>query len=191
MDKEHDTLDKFLIVLVVLYNLSLLLFSLLWLFTNLLDGLKAGFSNVSSLEVNENITFGLFFSGVLGGAFYCLRAVYQRLGQAYTPVDGVLPEPAKTFNIKVWTFWYLYRPLQGAVLALVLLSLLKSGLIFNDSLSEDNLNSFYTLVGIGFLAGFGSHELIHKIQELIQVLFAKSKVATTNSAAKVKENNGK
>jgi hypothetical protein len=127
---------------------------------------------------------------VLGGAFYGIWALYQRLGYVYTPIDGQVPNPVAGLNIKVWFLWYLYRPLQGGILALVLLALLYSKLMLLEPISDEGLKSYYTLVALGFLSGFGSHELIHKIQELISVLFAKSKAGASNAELKVKENNG-
>lgn len=187
---KHDKLDKSLIILIAIYNLALLVTSLLWLFTNSFRYFKSSLTSLTLLEVNETVTYGLFFSGILGGSFYCLRGLYQRLGEAYTPISNQEPTPNKTFNVKVWFFWYLYRPLQGGVLALILLALINSSLISIKQFTEESLKSYYTLIALGFLSGFGSHELIHKIQEIIQVLFAKSKIATTNSETKAKENNG-
>ena len=192
MDRsKHDGIDIFLIVFVALYNLALQVCTALWIFSNTFSNYKKSLTDITSFQINESVTYGLFFSGVLGGSFYCLRSIYQRLGEAYTPIDSKPPNPGQTFNIKVWFFWFLYRPLQGGILALIILSLLNSHMLSTKQLTEDNIKSFYGLVAVGFLAGFGSHELIHKIQELIQVLFAKAKLASTNSEDKVKENNGK
>lgn len=167
-----------------------MILTMIWLFTNSFLELKSELSDISHFSINENVTYGLFFSGVLGGTFYCLRAVYQRLGEAYTPLEEVEIKPNRVFNVRVWLFWFLYRPLQGGVLALILLTLVNSNLITLESINEDKLQSYYTMIAIGFLAGFGSHELIHKVQEVIQVLFAKSGVKSSDSKQKVKENKG-
>lgn len=189
--KEHDGMEKFLIVLVAVYNLALLFFSLLWLFTNSFRGFKSSLTTISQFEVNETVTYGLFFSGILGGAFYCLRSLYQRLGETFTPLETSANNLSVGLNIKTWFFWYLYRPIQGGVLALILLALLNSSLISLKDLTAESLKSYYALIAVGFLSGFGSHELIHKIQEVIQVVFAKAKIGSTNSESKVKENNNK
>jgi len=189
--EKHDGWDKFLMFAIALYELALLIFTTIWLFTNAFAEYKTQFVQLSGLDINETVTYGLFFSGVLGGSFYCLRALYQRLGEAYTPIDGSEPKPRRAFNVKAWSLWYFYRPIQGGVLALILLCLLNSNLVAIKQLSGESLKSYFTLIAVGFLAGFGSHELIHKIQEIIQVTFAKSKLAATNSGEKVKENNGK
>lgn len=189
IQKKHDGTEMFLIVLIALYNLAILFIALLWIFTNSFRGFKSSLSTISLLDVNETITYGLFFSGLLGGSFYCLRSLYQRLGETFTPIGNVTVTPSSGLNIKTWFFWYLYRPIQGGVLALILLSLLNSNLISVKQLTHEDLKSYFTLIALGFLSGFGSHELIQKIQEVISVVFAKAKLGGTNSEDKVKENN--
>jgi len=186
----HTILEKVLIALTIIYELFLLLFSTLWLFTNNFSGIKNGLGKLEHIGVNETVTYGLFFSGVLGGSFYCLRAMYQRLGEAYTPIGENKTAAKDTLAIKVWIFWYFYRPIQGGVLALILMALVKSNLLVLQELTEDNFKSFYVLIALGFMAGFGSHEVIHKIYEIIKVVFAKSDIKASTSEDKVKENNG-
>jgi len=185
---KHDKLDYALIFLAALYNLGLLFFTLLWIFSNTFKAYKSTLIQVANLNVNESVTYGLFFSGVLGGAFYCLRTFYQKLGEAYTPIEKSDPQPSKVFNIRTWFFWYLYRPIQGGVLALILLSLVSSNLLVIKQFDSNNIKSYYSLIAIGFLSGFGSHEVIHKIQEIIKVLFAKAATTQSNAATKFKEN---
>ena len=187
--KKHDWLDYLLIVLVGLYNLAILFFTIIWLFTNYFLENKKLLTSISELGVNEGVTYGLFFSGLLGGSFYCLRKFYQRLGDTFTPISPDPTNIARGINIKTWFFWYLYRPIQGGVLALILLSLLNSNLISIKQFTAENIKSYYALISIGFLSGFGSHELIHKIEEIIKVLFAKAKLGSSNAESKVKENN--
>lgn len=187
--KKREIIDIVLVVLAALYNIVILIIALLWLFTNKFSTTKASLGNLKMFDVNENVTYGLFLSGALGGAFYCLRALYQRLGETFTPLDKKA-DKSRTMNMSVWIFWYLYRPIQGGVLALILLVLTKGSLMSINTADEFTLKSYYALIGLGFLAGFGAHEVIHKIQELIQVVFAKSKFKPSNSKEKVKENKG-
>jgi hypothetical protein len=187
--KKSQILEIVLIVVTAIYNLGVLVVSLLWIFTNSFTSMKSNLGHLALFDVNENVTYGLFLAGSMGGAFYCLRALYQRLGETYTPVEGDAPKK-KSMNMKVWFFWYLYRPLQGGVLALILLTLVKSNLLVFDADGGFEISSYYTMIGVGFLAGFGAHDLIHKIQEIIQVIFAKSNLKTSNSKQKIKENKG-
>ncbi len=190
--QDHYPIDFALIVLAIVYNLGLMGFSTLWIFTNAFQNLKTGLREVEHLQINEMLSFSLFLAGVLGGTFYCLRAIYQRIGEAYTPIDGMGDRlyPNYSLDIRAWFFWYLYRPLQAGVLALVLIALLKSDLLLLEDLSSSDFESYFVVVGLGFLTGFGSHEVIHKILELVKVIFAKSNIKSSNSKEKVKENNG-
>lgn len=72
-EKKHDWIDYALLVLVGVYNLGILLFTIIWLFTNYFKEYKTTLTSVAELSVNEGVTYGLFFSGLLGGSFYCLR----------------------------------------------------------------------------------------------------------------------
>lgn len=190
MESKLNGLEKFLVFFIIVYHLGITIFSALWLFTNSFVEFKEGLTIHDFLKINENVTYGLFISGALGGSFYCLRALYQRIGETFTPIDLGDSNRSKGLNIKPWFFWYLYRPIQGGVLALILLALLNGKMLSISELNDDTLKSYFSLIGLGFLSGFGSHELIHKIQELISVLFAKSKIGSSNSSTKVKENNG-
>lgn len=186
--KKHDNWDILLAVIAALYNLEAILFTLLWIFTNRFSESKKALTTITEFSINENVTYSLFFAGVLGGAFYCLRGLYHNLARVYTPVLDSEKENQRALNMKPWFFWYLYRPIQGGVLALILLALMNSQLITLQNLDAESLKSFYTLVALGFLCGFGSHEVIHKIQEVIQVVFAKAMDSGSNSEKKAKEN---
>jgi len=201
--KQHNLTDKILIGVAAAYNLFILFMAIFWLFTNKFACYKSNLGHLKNIDINENVTYGLFMAGALGGAFYCLRAIYMRLGEAYTPIMEEVEDdqgnkvmvkkevsPADVFNIRAWMFWYIFRPIQGGVLALVLLALVNSQLMTIDTLKDSDLTDYFVLIGIGFLAGFGSHELMHKIQEVIQVVFAKSNSKPTNSKDKVKQNRG-
>lgn len=188
---KHDWTDYLLIAGLAIYELGVLLFALLWLFTNSFAQCKAGLGIIEPWGINEHVTYAWFLSGALGGAFYCLRAIYQRIGEAYTPIkEEERKEPNLVFNPRAWSLWYLVRPLMSGVLALILLCLVKSDLLTVAELAAKDIGSFYVLIVLGFMAGFGSHELIHKIEEVIRVLFAKAAATGSNSAQKVKENKG-
>ncbi len=186
--RADSALNIVLTIIAALYNLAILIFSLIWLFTNQFSSTKSALQDIKNFDINENVTYGLFLAGAMGGAFYCLRAVYSRLADTFTPQEG---SPPKTpLNMQVWLFWYLYRPIEGGVLALILLMLTKSNLLQLQEGTSQDVSSYYTLIGVGFLAGFGAHELIHKILEIIQVLFSRSKIKPSTSKDKARENVG-
>ena len=174
--QKHTALDLVILVIVAAYELAICVFTLLWLFTDRLS-IKPGVGDVVFTDGPKlTVTYGLFMSGALGGAFYCLRALYQRLADAYTPASGVPPtNPTQVLNVRVWSLWYLYRPLQGGVLALILLCLMNSDLLLLGTGNAD-MASFYVYVAIGFLTGVGSHQVMAKIEEIIEVMFSKATV---------------
>jgi len=207
--KSHDSLDKALIALAAIYNLTCLFVAIFWLFTNRFADYKSKLGMIPTIEVNENVTYAIFMAGLLGGAFYCLRAIYSRLADAYTPIDKQAEvddvnggkkivkvkeevSPSDVFNIKAWIFWYIFRPIQGGVLALIILALADSKLITleTENFKDADLTNFFVLIGVGFLCGLGSHEVMLKIQELIQVLFAKSNSKFKSSEERARENKG-
>ncbi len=185
---KHTKIDFLLIFVVIIYNLSLALFAFLWLFTGYLHQIKIDvFTDTSNnfLNVQEKL-FSFFVSGVLGGAFYCLRALYKRLSDAYTPENLIskenLPDPTLILNIKVWLFWYLYRPIQSGILSIVVICLFNSGFISINNIDADSISKLYFQVGVGFLIGFGTHDVINKIEEIIKVIFANAKYRKEKSS---------
>lgn len=176
--KRHTNFDIGLIIFIAIYNLGIITIALFWLFTTVLEDNKVSiFGEITEDNILVQFSY-FFFAGLIGGAFYCLRALYQRLSDAYTPqyIDKVedLPDPTIIFNVRVWLFWFIYRPLQGGILAVILVCLFNQGLIGLNGLESENISSIYFQVGIGFLVGFGTHEVINKVEEVIKVLFSKS-----------------
>lgn len=106
--KRKLNFDIVLMIIVIIYNLLLIGFSLSWLFTNKLDYIKTDlFCNTNNNNNLPHLSY-FFFAGIIGGSFYCLRSFYQRLSDAYTPqhIKKIedLPDPALVFNIRVWFF---------------------------------------------------------------------------------------
>lgn len=182
---QSDKLDKVdisLIILIALCNLGLILFGIFTLFTNSFDSFK---ESILSNNKIYSIIFHVFIAGLIGGSSYSLRALYQNIGYSVTPINQKYYRP---LNIKVWCLWYFYRPLQGAVLSAIMICLFQHGFI-SLATNVESTESLYFQVGIGFLIGFGAHEVMGKIEEIIKVIFAKSnKKPTENSQDKVANN---
>lgn len=187
--RAHGNLEISLIVVLIIYNLFLLFFAADWVFTSDISRLvPPAVPPVKDVQhmvplMNLKLNYIIFYSGVLGGSFYCLRSVYLRLSIAYpeTLTARKIVHPARSFNVRVWFFWFVYRPFQGGILALVIICLINGKFLAGTNLSADGLNSIYTSVAVGFFAGFGSHEVIQKVQEIIAVVFAKSRAAEQSS----------
>lgn len=174
--QKHTGWDLVILVCIAAYELSICVFTLLWLFTDRLN-IRPGVNDVVfDGGPKLTVTYGLFMAGALGGAFYCLRGLYQRLADAYNPANGQPPaNPTQVLNVRVWSLWYLYRPLQGGALALILLCLINSKLLQLGT-GDVDMTSYYVYVALGFLTGVGSHQVMAKIEELIAVMFSKATV---------------
>lgn len=176
MESKHTKFDIFLTIIAVLYNITLITIALFWIFTNTFDTIKINWF-VNTLNEQNLLVFSyFFFAGQIGGAAYCLRAVYTRLADAYNEKKAKKENytPRSKFNIQVWFFWYMYRPLQGAILSVILICLFNQGLLTMNGIKESDMSSIYFQVAIGFLVGFGSSEVTDKIEELIKVIFSRS-----------------
>lgn len=237
--KKHTKFDIELMIIIALYNLTLIGFALFWLFTTVFDKWKVLiFGPLTDENILVHFSY-FFFAGVIGGSFYCLRALYLRLAKAYpsienkkrnkkhkkyssldqtsvsanvstinpvsvpveppatsasqnpaevpTTVTSTAPvsvtyqeaiapvtDPRKILNVRVWMFWYIYRPLQSGILSIILICLFDQGLIALNGLEKSSETSIFFQVGVGFLVGFGTHEVINKVEEVISVLFAGS-----------------
>lgn len=186
--KKHSKSEIWLIVLAASYNLIITGIGMAWIFTGIFDCLKTKLFASNIVDSNDLTSFSyLFFAGAIGGAAYCLRAIYMRLADAYPENEKnreTNSDPAQIFNIKVWFFWYIYRPIQSGILAIVLICLFSQGIVGIDKADPQNLHSIFFQFGIGFLIGFGTHEVINKIKDLIQNLFSSSKSTDkTNSVS--------
>lgn len=187
---KHSPFEIFLIAVVIIFNISIILSSLSWSFTSKLDYFKIWLLGSLDQTNPKYILLSFFYSGMMGGAFYSLRSIYERLGDAYTPkliIDQNDPNgPTDILNIKVWFFWFLYRPFQSGILAIIIVCLFNQGLLNLNSTDPQKITSLYFQIGFGFLVGFGTHEVINKVEEVIKVLFARKqdKVGPSNSDKK-------
>lgn len=170
-----DKIDIIIVSLISLYYYNLFYFISIWFYEN-------AFEELSSIILLKKIILIIFYSGIIGGAFYGMRALYRNLGHLKTPITK---ENNYNTNFKCWILWYIFRPLQGGILSVVVFCLFKQG-VLNLNLNDDS--SLYFQIGLGFLIGFGSHEVMQKIEEVIKVLFAKSNTYKSTPLDKVNEN---
>ena len=92
-------------------------------------------------------------SGVVGSALHALQSFSVYLGK-------------RRFYLS-WTLWYLYRPLIGGILGLLLYFVIRAGLMgaANDAVSP------YGVVAYGGLAGLFAKQAVEKLAELFATLF--------------------
>lgn len=104
--------------------------------------------------------FGIAISGgTLGSTLYCVRSFYSYY------MDGL-------FNFKKLKWWYLFRPITGAILAIALLALIKSQVIILTSTDiKNNIDSELSILSISFLAGFSTEQVIERLRKASKALF--------------------
>jgi len=190
MREQHHSYTWFevmLIIIVISYLLLCIALGMSLLF------LPYGDTLLNSLIDNNDakkqfyiLSFSVFNAGILGGAFYAARGMYRRLTS-----DGTkrTVEFEDRFDIKVWFFWYLFRPIQGGILAVIILSLLNAGFVGFSNVNEPNVQSLYFQISLGFLVGYGTHEVLKKIDEIIKVTFSTAK--NNEQADVIKESKSK
>lgn len=73
-----------------------------------------------------------------------------------------------------WTWWYLLRPIEGAVVALAFYLVLRGGLLANGSADSSKVQvSVYGITAIAVLVGMFSQQAVTKLKEVSETLFTK------------------
>ncbi|AST96541.1 Uncharacterised protein [Niallia circulans] len=169
----YTLIEWLLIFVIVCYLIGLIALALSLLFSPYGDLLLNNLVHQGDPKASFYIlSFSVFVAGLLGGAFYAARGLYRRLTS-----DGTqrTVEFEDRFDVKVWLFWYFFRPLQGGVLAVIILSLLNAGFVGFSNVNEPDPQSLYFQISLGFLVGYGTHDVLKKIDEIIKVTFSTSK----------------
>ncbi len=103
-------------------------------------------------------------TGGIGGAVYCLRALYLNACAG----DGWTPK---------WMPWYFIRPVVSLVCGIVSYLLLQAGLLVLESTprAESNHLGFYVLA---FVAGLNVDKFLTKIEEVAQTTWGIERTRT-------------
>jgi hypothetical protein len=111
---------------------------------------------------DENIRFGVAaFAGAVGASIYAIERFIQHaikdkdFGQSYTS-------------------WYVLRPLQGSLLALMFYLLLRGGLLALGAGTGENAGTLdlYGLASICAMVGLFSKDAMERLRQTFQTLFA-------------------
>jgi hypothetical protein len=162
-----------LIIIIVLYLLAGMAFSLCFIFLPLGDYLLDKI--ITSTDPQKPfyvLSSTVFMAGFLGGSFYTATGLYRRLTN-----DGKKRkvEVEERFEIRIWFYWHVFRPFQGGILSLIILAMLNAGFVGLSNIKDPNTQTLYFQISLGFLVGFGTHEVLMKINEIIKVTFSTAK----------------
>ena len=118
---------------------------------------------VTSLDEVKPAIFS-FCGGVLGATVFAFRGFYWAIG----PQSSTNPRYRYDPN---WTFWYLARPILGAILGVFVFGALLAGVSTLGTASFDTTGvaSFFT---VAFLAGFSVTEFLGWVTARAQRLFS-------------------
>ncbi|GMK46896.1 hypothetical protein PghCCS26_40250 [Paenibacillus glycanilyticus] len=122
--------------------------------------------------------FNVFIAGALGSGMYGLRRIYAKLTKLVGPDSKELSD---SFRIRLWLSTFYYKPLMGGALSIMTLAMLNAGFM---SLSQGqsitntviSIQALYFQIGFGFLVGFGSTDVIKKVDQIIAFTFQPNKV---------------
>jgi hypothetical protein len=112
----------------------------------------------------------VLLSGGIGAMVHALRSFSAHMGTRHLTVG--------------WGWWYLLRPLEGAVISLAFYLVLRGGLIGSNGANQTSSTviSIYGMAGIAVLVGMFSQEAVAKLKEVAETLFSKA-TSTTSAAA--------
>ena len=139
-------------------------YGLLFIFSMLFSGIRL--SRFSSLSENtiplSQIIIQSFLCGLLGSSFYYFRKLYKSCIQLLVDPESKDGEIA-SIGVKAY---FVGRPIMGAVISVVAILIVYSGLFFlvdNPMIIQDK---FYIFISIfSFLFGFSNGKLIVKLDK--------------------------
>jgi hypothetical protein len=102
----------------------------------------------------------VLLAGGIGAMVHAVRSFSAHVG-AHSLVAG-------------WGWWYLLRPLEGAVVALAFYLVLGGGLVQAGNGSSAGTASVYAMAGLSVLVGMFSHEAVTKLKEVAETFFSKA-----------------
>ena len=108
----------------------------------------------------------IFCSGGIGAVIYSIRGFYKNLAKG-------------KFNFDSWVWWYIFRPIIGAVTAVFVYFLIVGGLLSIGSISEpDYSKGIIVYCGIGFLCGFCFTQIAAKVKDVASTIFSRNKTSS-------------
>jgi adenylate kinase family enzyme len=101
-------------------------------------------------------------AGGLGSATYCIRAFYSYYIQG-------------TFDFDRFKWWYVFRPITGALLALSVYALVQGGVSAIGGSAEGQRGTM-TWFGLSYLAGFATEQVVEWLRRTSKSIFGESRV---------------
>ena len=112
-------------------------------------GIFVAYKQSFPMDYFERAVLGAISAGLLGSVVYMTRGFYQSIAEKN--------DENKMFDFKRWIWWYLCRPIMGAITGLVLFIIVY--LAFDLEQTSKNILAIFLL---GFLSGYNFHDFMEK-----------------------------
>lgn len=135
---------------------------IVWLFFILFSNSFSGDSNVTTIQLGQfNEVLLVILAGGVGSSVYAIRAYLKHLCEEADFQRRYIP-------------WYIFRSIQGALLAFIFYLILKGGILIltiNNQSGSTDLN-LWSLTGFCALVGLFSKYAIEKLRQVFLITFA-------------------
>ena len=129
---------------------KLIIYTLLIFFLAVsLLGIVIAYKQLFSISYFERTALVAISAGILGSVVYMTRGFYQSLAEKN--------DENKMFDFNRWVWWYLCRPIMGAIIGLILFIIIY--LAFDLDQTNKNILAIFLL---SFLSGYNFHEFMEK-----------------------------
>ena len=106
---------------------------------------------------DQRLIILVLLAGGIGGMVHTLRSYVKFTGSRQLT--------------RSWIWWYVFRPVEGSIVALVFYLVVRAGL--TPDISSDS--SAFGVVGLSTLVGMFSQQVVTKLKEIAETIFAKPK----------------
>lgn len=114
-----------------------------------LSGIIIAYGQLFPMSYFERIAIVSISAGLLGSVVYMTRGFYQSIAEK--------TDENKMFDFNRWIWWYLCRPIMGAIAGLILFIIIY--LAFDLDQTDKNILAIFLT---SFLSGYNFHEFIEK-----------------------------
>ena len=112
-------------------------------------GIVIAYKQLFSISYFERVALVAISAGMLGSVVYMARGFYQSLAEKN--------DENKMFDFSRWVWWYLCRPIMGAITGLILFIIIY--LAFDLDQTNKNILAIFLL---SFLSGYNFHVFMEK-----------------------------
>jgi len=163
MSKAKGLVQEITVAFILVFYVALFTALLYYSWKSTLTNYLGAFVDTEEqLTQLRNVAYAIAGGG-LGSITYCMRAFFFYCIK-------------KDFTFDTHKWWYVFRPVVGALLAFALYALVVGGIISISGLPQkETFSSYLTIFAISYLAGFSSQQVVELLRSTSKALFGGSK----------------